>query len=137
MADAFRTIIIPASGRVNGKTISAAFDRVGPEMFPTPLSASGADPATHYISSGYIPTGYTNNLPFSTWALDMNGSQWVQTVVSTGNPSAVRTFVNNKLGTSFTLTQVTNFLNSLDISDQEPFVAMGRLGLKIINPPII
>lgn len=134
MADAFRTIILPLSSRVNAHTIANAFDKVGDDMFPTFLSATGADPATHAISSGLIPTGFTNPLPFSTWTY--NGTQWVETVVSTGNAAAVRTFVNNKLGTSFTLTQVQNFLASLDISDQDPFVAMGRLGLKIINPTI-
>lgn len=134
MADAFRTVIIPMSNRVNARTISAAYDQVGDDMFPTFLSASGADPATHAISTGYIPKRFTDYLPFSTWTYD--GAQWVETVVSTGNASAVRTFVNNKLGTSYTLTQVSNFLASLDISDQDPFVAMGRLGLKIINPTI-
>ena len=134
MADAFRTVIIPISGRVNAKTISAAYDKVGPEMFPTFLSASGAEPATHVISSGLIPDGFTDFLPYSTWV--WNGTQWLQTIVSAGDAAAIRTYVNSK-GYNFSIAQINTFLASLDISDQPPFEAMDRLGLKIINPPVI
>jgi hypothetical protein len=46
--DVFKTIIIVC------KCFDKAKECGGGEMFTTPLSQSGQEPATHYISSGYI-----------------------------------------------------------------------------------
>ena len=48
MADVFRTIIVPAEQQ-------QAAQEIAPGCFTTGLSADGAEPATHYIASGYLP----------------------------------------------------------------------------------
>jgi hypothetical protein len=52
--DVFRTIIVPADN-VEAFRTQAATVPGGEGMFITPLSPTGQEPATHYISSGFIP----------------------------------------------------------------------------------
>jgi hypothetical protein len=103
-------------------------------MFTTPLSADGTDPATHYISSGYIPPAFAHMVPSQTWALDENGD-WVMTGSDPGNPQAVYEAATAQ-GVICTLADVEAVFNTADVTDEEPFAAMGRMGLKIINPPM-
>lgn len=43
--------------------------------------------------------------------------------------------VRISLGISCTLEDVEAVFSRADVSEQEPFTAMGRMGLNIINPP--
>lgn len=54
MADIFATVIV-ATAQVQAARDAAAQFQGGAGMLTTGLSASGAEPATHYISSGLIP----------------------------------------------------------------------------------
>ena len=54
MADTFATLIVTAENVERARTTAAQFTG-GAGMFTTALSANGAGPATHYISSGYMP----------------------------------------------------------------------------------
>lgn len=81
-------------------------------MWTTPLSANSVEPASHYISSGYIPEQFASLLT---------------------DPVAVYEAAIAQ-GVTCTLKEVEEVLSSSDISEEEPFVAMGRMGLKIINP---
>ena len=55
MADVFATIIVPAS-KVQAAKDAALSVPGGAGMFAAGLSASGSLPATHFISSGWIPS---------------------------------------------------------------------------------
>jgi len=55
MADVFATIIVPAS-KAQAARDAAAQIPGGAGMFTAGLSASGNLPATHFISSGWIPS---------------------------------------------------------------------------------
>lgn len=134
MADAFRTIVIPVAHQINARNLAKVFARVGLDMFPTLLSASGSNPATHAISSGYVPTEFTDLLPLKEWTYD--GSQWQSVVVSAGDAAAARA-VAVAAGFNVTLVQVNAIFAAIDVSAQPPFDAMARLGLKIINPPVL
>lgn len=101
-------------------------------MWTTPLSASGNEPATHYISSGYIPAEFVSLSPCTTWALDAQG-QWVQTDHYPGDAATVA-FYAAQAGLKVTQAEIEGIFSRSDVSAQEPFIAMSRAGLKIINP---
>jgi len=52
--DIFATIIVTADKAEQARTLAAQFTG-GDGMFTSELSATGNAPATHYISSGWIP----------------------------------------------------------------------------------
>ena len=52
--DIFATIIVTAANVAQARTIAAEIPS-GEGMFTAGLSATGAEPATHYISSGSVP----------------------------------------------------------------------------------
>lgn len=52
--DIFATLIVTAANVAQSRTIAATFPG-GDGMFTSELSATGNAPATHYISSGYMP----------------------------------------------------------------------------------
>lgn len=133
MADLFRTIILPAADAPLAREIAASFGPGGVGMWQTPLSASGADPATHYISSGYIPAEFVSLAPSATWEQDEQGN-WVQTDYYPGDAATVFAYAS-QAGLPLTLQQIEGIFTRADSTAQEPFTAMGRLGLTIINPP--
>jgi hypothetical protein len=109
----FRTIIVEASIVNDVKSlINKAIEGEGEGMLNTPLSATGQEPATHYISSGMIAERYGAMLPFG------------------------ETFnINNILALDESLTEeyVNGLISKVNVSDKEAFEYMEELGLKIIN----
>lgn len=132
MADTFATLVVTAADADTSRAIAAAFGPGGSGMWTTPLSASGLDPVTYYISTGYIPAEFVALSPMATWALDENGN-WVQTNYYPGDVAAVYGFCQ-QAGLPYTLDQIEGVFLRSDVSQQEPFTAMSRLNLKIINP---
>jgi hypothetical protein len=132
MADTFSTLIVTSADADTARAIAAAFGPGGVGMWLTPLSASGSEPVTHYISSGYIPSEFVALAPSTTWTLDENGD-WVASDIYPGDAAAVYGFCQQE-GLPYTLAEIEGVLSRSDGSAQEPFTAMGRLGLKIINP---
>ena len=134
MADQFSTLIIAAQDAPLAREIAAAFGPGGVGMFTTPLSASGLDPASHYISSGYIPAEFVSLAPSTTWTQDEDG-QWIATDHYPGDAATVYAYAS-QAGVQCSLADVEGVFSRSDCSGQEPFVAMGRLGLMIVNPPL-
>ena len=132
--DIFRTLIVPAANVDLARAIAASFGPGGVGMFTTPISASGSDPATHYISSGYVPSEYGYLVPLQVWSQDQNGD-WVLVGTEPGDPVAVYTAATAQ-GVVCTQADVDALFAAADVTEQEPFTAMGRLGLTIINPPL-
>ena len=54
MITVLRTIIVPAALVTKARELGAALAPTGVGMYTTALSATGSNPATHYVSSGYI-----------------------------------------------------------------------------------
>lgn len=100
-------------------------------MFTTPLSASGLDPATHYISTGYVPPEYGYLVPLQVWTQDEDGS-WAIIASEPGDPVAVYEAAKAQ-GVICTQADVDALFAAADVTEQEPFVAMDRMGLAIIN----
>ncbi len=134
MPDILRTLIVPAAFTDLARAIATSFGPGGDGMWTTPLSASGSDPATHYISSGYVPPEYGYLVPLQVWSQDANGN-WVLVGSEPGNPVAVYTAATAQ-GVVCTQADVDALFAAADVTEQEPFTAMGRLGLTIINPEI-
>lgn len=132
--DIFRTLICPAANVDLARAIATSFGPGGEGMWTTPLSASGSDPATHYISSGYVPPEYGYLVPLQVWSQDQNGD-WVLVGSEPGDPVAVYTAATAQ-GVVCTQADVDALFAAADVTEQEPFTAMGRLGLTIINPEI-
>lgn len=95
----------------------------GSNMFLRGLSATGTDPATHYISSGMIEDAFADLLPLTTF--DAEGIQTTRT----GQPETVVALAQGMV----TLAQINALFAAIDVTEQEPFTAMARLGLQIVR----
>jgi hypothetical protein len=132
MADLFRTLILPDANVALAREIAASFGPGGVGMFTTPLSADGLEPASHYISSGYVPAEFAFMVPCQTWEQDEDG-EWTLVSSAPGDPIAVYTHASEN-GVECTQDDVDALFAAADVTAQEPFVAMARLGLQIVNP---
>ena len=106
----FKTMIVQANVVELAREISASFGESGQGMWTTPLSPTGIYPATHYISTGFVPPEYTILLTDPQELYDIAIEQ----------------------GVTCTLEQVEELVADTDVSDEEPFVAMERLDLIMI-----
>lgn len=132
--NAFRTLLVPSAQVDLARAIAASFGPGGSGMWTTPLSANGLDPASHYISSGFVPEQFAYMVPCQTWETDEDGA-WVLVSSEPGDPVAVYQAAT-EAGVSCTQADVDALFAAADVTTQEPFVAMGRLVLTIVNPPM-
>jgi len=71
--DIFRTLILPANVTPLAQEIAATLSPGGAGMWTTGLSATGLPPATHYISTGFIPPEFAHMVPEQFWIQDEEG----------------------------------------------------------------
>jgi hypothetical protein len=131
----FRTMLIPSAHVQLARDLAAAIDPVASVgLFMTPLT--NGQTVTHYISSGIVSDQFAMPLPLTTWAQDEEGA-WVQTSHWPGMPEAIAQTAAT-LDPPFPLTaeQVAAAFAASDISEQEPFVAMARMGLSLYQHPL-
>jgi len=88
-------------------------------MFSTGLSANGAAPVTHYISSGQIYTRFVDLL---------SDSDALYTLIQERCAANGQTF-------PYTKANLAAALALCDISKDLPFDAMRRMGLQMVNDP--
>ena len=100
----------------------------GSNMFTTPLSSTGAEPATHYISSGLIEDNFAALLPLDALVDD------VWTRIYAGLPETIVQLYNATDNPPVTLAKVNAVFATADVSEQDPHQAMARLGLQIVSP---
>ena len=126
MSYIFRTIIVPApfQSLAQGLCEAAAEGDAGKGMFTTGLSADGTEPATHYVSSGPIATEFGDLLPLTTF--DEEGEP-------TTRPGDVATVeaIAEQAGITLPAGTIAALFAAIDVTEQEPFTAMARLGLQI------
>lgn len=84
----------------------------GAGMWTTPLSATGAAPATHWISAGLIEAEFGALL----------------------DDAEALLAVLTQAGIAHDAAAVRAMLAQADVSDEEPHAAMARLGLRMIQP---
>ena len=136
MKYAHATLIVTAAVAVNLRKLSQMLDKGDCDgMFTTGLSATGAEPATHYVSSGHVPKIY---------------------ITALSSPAKLKAAADaayeaEGIVQPFTLAQITNALSKCTISDgttlelidgvatvveEGPHALIARLGLKLISPPM-
>ena len=124
-----RCMIVPAEhadlARVLCETLAGPG---GAGMFTTALSATGDDPATHYISSGLIEDNFAALLPLDALVDD------VWTRIYAGLPETIVQLYNATDNPPVTLAKVNAVFATADVSEQDPHQAMARLGLQIVSP---
>ncbi len=133
--DIFRTLIVPADQAPLARLIAATLDPVNcSDMFTTGLSPTGDEPATHYISSGGISEGFAALVPFTVWGQDPDG-QWVEVSHDPGKP--VKTYeLCIEAGLEVTLEAIEVMYASADVTAENPWAAMARMGLQLVRPPV-
>jgi hypothetical protein len=134
--DIFRTLIVPADQAPLARLIAATLDPVNcQDMFTTGLSPTGDEPATHYISSGGVGEGFAALVPFSVWAQEGDPPEWVEVSHDPGKP--VKTFeLCIQAGLEVTLEEIEDLYASSDVTNENPWAAMARMGLQLVRPPV-
>lgn len=122
MGYTFRTLIIPAATAPVARALAAALDPSGFGMWTTGLSATGQEPATHFISTGMIGDEFAALLP-----LQADG-----VTVSPGMPDYVASAAE-QAGIPVTAAQVAGLYALADVTEQDPHAAMARLGLQLVT----
>lgn len=106
-----RTMIIPAAIADQVRGLAASFGPAAAGMWIIGLSPTGETPATHFISAGMI------DQPFA----EMMGS-----------PEALVSGCA-ALDIIIPLAMAQALLGAADVSEEEPFAALDRLGLKLLE----
>ena len=133
MTDTFRTFVVPAA-HVDLARALCALDAGGAGMLTTPLSPTGAEPATHYVSTGWVPPTLAGASPLAVWQQDADGV-WQRTAYEPGRPAAVLAAAEAaEPPVPCTLAEVEALFAASDITTQDPWTAFGRLGLTICQP---
>jgi hypothetical protein len=135
----FRTLLVPAPDQQMAADLAAMLDPVNSTgLFTTPLSPTGAEPATHYISTGYIANTFDGPLPYQAWTQETTdeGTQWVKTEDDPGNPRAVYV-AGQRLDppSPYSLEAIEVLWSRADVTSQDPWTAIGRLGLQLVQAP--
>lgn len=123
-----RCLLVPAAYTPLARALcdGLAPGGAGAGMLATPVSASGALPATHFIAQGMIEDTFAALLP-----LNSSDAEGVPTTI----PGQPETIVELAQG-AVTLAQVKALLAAIEVSEQEPFAAMARKGLTLIQEAI-
>jgi hypothetical protein len=131
MNEAFRTIIVSDAYVALARQITETLAPVGGRgMYSTGLSPNGTAPATHWISSGFIDADYAALLPLIEYKED--AGTWIENWLNAGYPEMI---VQMCADAEFdvALTDVEALLDAADVTTEQPFTALARLGLQIIQ----
>jgi len=133
MTDVFRTMIVPAAEVALARQIATTVAPVaGQGMWTTPLSADGQEPATAYVSTGFIAPEWEVLMPLQTWE-EVDGV-WTQTDAYPGDAVQLLAAIQAAdPDTTITLPQLVGLFATCDVTTQDPWVAFQRLGLQIVQ----
>ena len=132
MNDVYRNMVVTAADAPVAQAIAVGISPVaGANMWNTPLSATGNQPITHYISTGYIGPEWEVLMPLQTYARDENGD-WVLADVYLGDPQALYDACV-QYGVQVTQQQIADLFNHSDVTTQEPAEALARMGLQLVQ----
>lgn len=129
-----RTIIVPAAFQQLAQALceAAAEGVAGKGMFTTGLSETGTEPATHYISSGYIFDDFAALLPLTTVEPSTDDGEPDMVTERPGNVAFVEGLAA-QAGITLPAGTVAGPFDALDVSEQGPFEAVARLGLVMVQ----
>ena len=125
-----RCLIVPAEHAELARMLCESLAGPGGAgMFTTPLSPTGQEPSTHFISAGAIEEPFAQQLPLIEFPAD------TEPVIHPGQPKLIAHLAAAQ-GMEITLEQVQALLAASDVSEQEAFAALARLGLQIAQPSV-
>ena len=129
-----RTIIVPAAFQqlAQGLCEAAAEGDAGKGMFTTGLSADGTEPASHYISSGPIAAEFGDLLPLTTVEPSTEDGEPDTVTERPGNVPVVEGMAA-QAGITLPAGTIAALFDAIDVTEQEPFTAMARLGVQIVQ----
>lgn len=125
----FRTMIVPDQIVTTVRTLADSFGPAAANMFTTPLSPTGELPATHWVSTGQIGDDFAQIMPLSHFVDEV----WIT------EPYSAAAFVALAEASGVTappVEAIEAIMGMVDVSDQPPFEAMERLGLKLCTQPL-
>ena len=126
----YRCLIVPDAHVQFARDLCAAVaGPAGAGMFSAPLSPTGQDPATHYISAGAVEEPFAQLLPLIEFPAE------AEPVIYPGQPELIAQMASAQ-GMAVTPEEVQALLAASDVSEQEAFTALARLGLQIVQPPL-
>lgn len=131
MTDTFLTLIVPDASVDLARTIAATLSDGGKGMWTTPLSSDGSAPATHWISSGWVPAAWMHMVPVRTY--EQTDTGWVLVSETPGDPQAVLDGCAAQ-GVVIDPAALDALFATADVTEQEPGVAVGRMGLQMVQP---
>ena len=114
---AFRTMIVADAVVETCRSLAMSLAGEGQKLWTTPLSADGAEPATHWISSGLIEQQFADLLPLADTGYP-------------GNPALLTELSQGAV----TEEQVIAIFDLCDVTLDEPQAALNRLGLQMVVP---
>lgn len=127
-----RTIISETAHVVNARWICELVspNDSGAGMLTRAASADGVN-ITHYISSGAIATALADVLPLLSYAYDEEGVELPEPIIRVANASLLDTYAQELLDPD-----VYTALDSLYVSEEDPYAAMARLGIAFLPESI-
>ena len=130
--DVFRTMIVPAAQAPLAREIAVTIKPVeGQGMWTSPFSPDGEEPATHFISTGYIGQEWETLMPLQVWEQDEG--VWTMTSAYPGDAPLLHAALT-AAGSTITLAQIVNLFGASDVTEQPPWLAIERLGLSSAQP---
>lgn len=117
-----RNIIVPAVVVEQARQMCAGIPG-GDGMFTAPLSATGAEPATHYISAGLIWPQFADMLPLDVPATDDADAHRIP-----GDASKAATALPDA-----PIEALEALLAVVTVTDGDPFTALDRMGLQLVT----
>jgi len=131
MTNAFRTMIVPDSIVSTVRALADAFGPAASNMFSTPLSPTGDGPPTHWVSTGHIGTEFAGIMPLKRITANDKGEAVIADTPA--DPKAFTALAKEHKLTPPPESAIEAIMAQVDVSDQEPFAAMSRLGLQMVR----
>ena len=125
-----RCLIVPNAQVEFARSLSAAIAGLsGTGMWTAKLSAGGSEPATHWISAGLIAENFAAILPLMTYPADAEP-------IYTPGQASLAAYLATKAGFAATEEDVQALFDVSDVTEQDAFTAMARLGLMMAIEPM-
>lgn len=112
-----RSLIVPAEIIDRARNIGECLGPASTGMFTTPLSPTGVNPPTHYISSGLIE---------DIWLYILSNSDVLYQAAVQGASAQEKVL-------EASLEDISSLVSNTIISDKEVFSLLDELSLKLIN----
>lgn len=134
--ETFRTMIVTAADAPLARSLAAGIDPAHSSgMWTTALASADAPTVpTHYISTGFVSEAFAAVLPLATWSYEQPDPEqpgtWTRTAYEPGDAATVAQRAGEADPPIVVSTEEVEalFLAS-DVTTEDPWVALGRLGL--------